>query len=72
MRLVVTRGKGDLGLNPRKCPKCTVFCIAAGITLYPAEVYARARAAGSELLAAVEREGVPLWTMSAERSSARA
>ncbi len=39
IRLVVTRGKGDLGLNPAKCPQPTVFCIAAGITLYPAEVY---------------------------------
>jgi branched-chain amino acid aminotransferase len=39
VRLVVTRGKGDLGLNPKKCPKATVFCIAADITLYPAEVY---------------------------------
>jgi branched-chain amino acid aminotransferase len=39
VRLVVTRGKGDLGLNPNKCPKATVFCIADGITLYPAEVY---------------------------------
>jgi branched-chain amino acid aminotransferase len=39
IRLVVTRGKGDLGLNPKKCPLATVFCIASGITLYPAEVY---------------------------------
>lgn len=39
VRLVVTRGKGDLGLNPAKCPKPTVFCIADGITLYPPEVY---------------------------------
>jgi branched-chain amino acid aminotransferase len=39
VRLVVTRGMGDLGLNPSKCPKATVFCIAGGITLYPAEVY---------------------------------
>ncbi len=39
VRLVVTRGIGDLGLNPVKCPKPTVFCIADGITLYPAEVY---------------------------------
>ena len=36
---MVTRGIGDLGLNPSKCPKATVFCIAGGITLYPAEVY---------------------------------
>jgi branched-chain amino acid aminotransferase len=39
IRLVVTRGIGDLGLNPSKCPKATVFCIAGGITLYPDEVY---------------------------------
>jgi len=39
VRLVVTRGKGDLGLNPAKCPRATVFCIADGIALYPAEVY---------------------------------
>ena len=39
IRLVVTRGMGDLGLNPNKCPVATVFCIAGGITLYPAEVY---------------------------------
>ena len=39
VRLVVTRGVGDLGLNPKKCPKATVFCIAGGITLYPQEVY---------------------------------
>ncbi len=41
VRLVVTRGEGDLGLNPSKCPKATVFCIASDITLYPPEVYER-------------------------------
>ena len=40
VRLVVTRGIDDLGLNPAKCPKATVFIIAGGITLYPAAVYA--------------------------------
>ncbi|MGI6065233.1 MAG: branched-chain-amino-acid transaminase [Bacillota bacterium] len=39
IRLVVTRGKGDLGLDPRKCPKSTTFCIASSITLYPEELY---------------------------------
>jgi branched-chain amino acid aminotransferase len=39
IRLVVTRGIGDLGLNPNKCPKATVFCIATGINIYPPEVY---------------------------------
>ena len=28
IRLVVTRGIGDLGLDPKKCPKPTIFCIA--------------------------------------------
>jgi branched-chain amino acid aminotransferase len=39
IRLVVTRGVGDLGLDPRKCPKPTVFIIAANIQLYPPELY---------------------------------
>jgi branched-chain amino acid aminotransferase len=29
IRLVVTRGVGDLGLDPKKCPKPFVFCITA-------------------------------------------
>jgi branched-chain amino acid aminotransferase len=41
VRLVVTRGVGDLGLDPRKCPKATVFCIADAIALWPAERYER-------------------------------
>ncbi len=28
VRLIVTRGVGDLGLDPRKCPKPTIICIA--------------------------------------------
>jgi branched-chain amino acid aminotransferase len=39
IRLVITRGKGDLGLNPTKCPKPTLFCIAASIELYPEKYY---------------------------------
>jgi len=39
IRLVVTRGKGDLGLDPRKCPVATVFCIADTIALWPKETY---------------------------------
>ncbi len=39
IRLVVTRGYGDLGLDPAKCPKATIFCIAAKIQLYPQELY---------------------------------
>ncbi|NLK01291.1 MAG: branched-chain amino acid aminotransferase, partial [Clostridia bacterium] len=39
IRLVMTRGVGDLGLDPKKCPVPTVFCIASGIELYPEELY---------------------------------
>ncbi len=39
IRLVVTRGVGSLGLNPFKCPRATVICIADTINLYPAEFY---------------------------------
>ncbi|MDP9292514.1 MAG: branched-chain-amino-acid transaminase [Verrucomicrobiota bacterium] len=41
VRLVVTRGAGDLGLNPRLCKKPTVIIIAAAIALYPEELYHR-------------------------------
>ena len=39
IRLVVTRGVGNLGLNPYQCPKAGVFIIAATIQLYPPEFY---------------------------------
>ena len=39
VRLVVTRGCGDLGLNPALCPRATVFIIASKITLYSEEKY---------------------------------
>ncbi len=39
IRLVVTRGVGDLGLSPWLCPKPTIFIIAAKIALYPPEYY---------------------------------
>ena len=39
IRLVVTRGPGDLGLAPWLCPKPTVFVIADKIALYPQEHY---------------------------------
>lgn len=40
IRLVATRGPGDLGINPKKCrDKATIFCLAAPIQLYPEERY---------------------------------
>jgi branched-chain amino acid aminotransferase len=41
IRLVVTRGVGDLGLDPRKCPRPSVIIITDTISLYPAELYER-------------------------------
>jgi branched-chain amino acid aminotransferase len=39
IRLVVTRGVGNLGLNPNKCKKASVIIIADKIQLYPEEYY---------------------------------
>ena len=39
IRLVVTRGVGDLGLAPWLCPKPSLFIIASKITLYAKEFY---------------------------------
>jgi branched-chain amino acid aminotransferase len=39
IRLLVTRGKGNLGLNPEQCDRPSVIIITAQITLYPESVY---------------------------------
>lgn len=39
IRLIVTRGIGDLGLDPDKCEKPEIICIAGDIRLYPEELY---------------------------------
>jgi len=40
IRLIVTRGEGDLGLDPRKCRgQATVIIIADNIALYPEKFY---------------------------------
>jgi len=41
VRLVVTRGVGNLGLNPRSCKQPTVFIIAGKIQVYPEALYAK-------------------------------
>ncbi|MFQ5828243.1 MAG: branched-chain-amino-acid transaminase [Candidatus Methylomirabilia bacterium] len=41
IRLVVTRGVGDLGLDPEKCAKPSVIIITDTISLYPKELYER-------------------------------
>lgn len=39
IRLVVSRGYGDLGIDPAKCKRSTVVIIVADIALYPKEFY---------------------------------
>ena len=41
IRLLVTRGKGTLGLSPERCERASVIIIAATIQLYAPEVYER-------------------------------
>ena len=41
IRLVVTRGMGTLGLNPRSCKNPSVIIIADKIQVYPQELYSR-------------------------------
>jgi len=56
VRVVVTRGVGDLGLDPRKCPKPTIFIIADEITLYPRELYEK----GLSIVIAKTRRNHPI------------
>ena len=39
IRLIITRGIGDLGLNPLICENASVIIIADNIQLYPEELY---------------------------------
>jgi len=55
IRLVVTRGVGNLGLNPFTCERPTVFIIADKIALYPAVVYEK----GINLITAATQRNHP-------------
>ncbi len=55
IRLVITRGVGDLGLDPRKCSKPTIFIITDKIALYPKEFYQK----GLEIVTAPTRRNYP-------------
>ena len=55
IRLVVTRGEGDLGLDPRHCAKPTIFIIADKITLYPKEYYEK----GLAVVTAATKRNIP-------------
>lgn len=55
IRLVVTRGEGDLGLDPDKCREPTVFIITDKIVLYPKKFYDE----GLEIVTAATRRNIP-------------
>ena len=55
IRLVVTRGVGDLGLNPHLCASPSMFVIASAIALYPRELYER----GLEVVTCSTRRPTP-------------
>jgi branched-chain amino acid aminotransferase len=58
VRVVVSRGGGDLGLDPRRCPHPSVIIIADTIALYPEQVYTR----GLELVTVATRR-TPSWAL---------
>lgn len=55
IRAVVTRGIGDLGLDPRNCLRPTVFIIADKIKLYPQEFYNK----GLSIVTVPTRRNIP-------------
>ena len=55
IRLVVTRGEGDLGLDPRRCERPTIFIITDKIALYPKEYYDK----GLSLITAAVKRNIP-------------
>lgn len=55
IRLMVTRGTGDLGLDPRKCDRPTVIVITDTIKLYPADAYQN----GLRIIVASTRKNSP-------------
>lgn len=55
IRPVISRGPGDLGIDPRKCAKPTVVIIVDAIQLYPKEAYER----GLRMVTATVRRPAP-------------
>jgi branched-chain amino acid aminotransferase len=58
IRLILTRGIGDLGVNPRLCPRPSLIVIVDEISLYPAEHYKLGIAI---ITAATRRVGLDAW-----------
>ena len=55
LRLIVTRGRGQLGVSPHTCERPTTILIAAALQLYPAELYER----GVDVVTSALRRSAP-------------
>ena len=55
IRVVVTRGEGNLGLDPDLCKNPSVIIIVDRISLYPEELYEK----GLEIVTAATRRSIP-------------
>jgi len=55
IRLIVSRGEGDLGLDPRKCKNPNVVVITDKIALYPKKLYQK----GLEIITVPTRRNIP-------------
>ncbi len=55
IRLAVTRGPGDLGLDPRKCKRGIIFIISDKIKLYPQKFYEK----GLSIITAKTKRNLP-------------
>lgn len=55
IRLVVSRGPGDLGLDPRRSPKSNVIVIVEQLAIYPEEAYVN----GLKIVSVSTRRNIP-------------
>lgn len=55
IRLVVSRGPGNLGLDPRSCPKPNLVIIAEQLAIFPKEAYEK----GLNIVTVATRRNVP-------------
>jgi len=55
IRLVVSRGPGNLGLDPKRCPKAWVIIIVEQLSIYPEEAYRN----GLRSISVSQRRNIP-------------
>lgn len=55
IRLIVSRGPGDLGLDPRRSPKAWVIIIVEQLAIYPEEAYVN----GLKTISVSQRRNIP-------------